>query len=134
MCLIPDAQPMLATPVAPHAQADSRRAICTTFPHFPPGSTGLGYTATNEVLSTNSYRRIDEAAYKLGCRYTTPDRFNFHIEQPPGSAEGHRLGDIFDATYVQRVSERTAGLYDGIEKLLRSLALSGHPQVGYIHM
>jgi len=91
-------------------------------------STGLGFTATNEVLSTNSYRIIDEADYKLGCRYTTPDRFNFHVQQPPGSEEGKRLGDIFDATYVNRVSERTAGLFDGMEQLLRSLALSGHPQ------
>lgn len=95
-----------------------------------PRSTGLGFTATNEVLSTNSYRIIDEADYKLGCRYTTPDRFNFHVQQPPGSEEGKRLGDIFDATYVNRVSERTAGLFDGMEQLLRSLALSGHPQVG----
>lgn len=95
-----------------------------------PRSTGLGFTATNEVLSTNGYRMIDEAAYKLGCRYTTPERFNFHIELPEGSALGHKLGGIFDATYVQRVSDETAGLYDGIEQLLRSLALSGHPQVG----
>jgi hypothetical protein len=53
-----------------------------------------------------------------------------HFFAAPGSEEGKRLGDIFDATYVNRVSEKTAGLYDGIEQLLRSLALSGHPQVG----
>lgn len=113
-----------------------RTTPCRLSPRHPhrhplaPRSTGLGFTATNEVLSTNSYRIIDEADYKLGCRYTTPDRFNFHVQQPPGSEEGKRLGDIFDATYVNRVSERTAGLFDGMEQLLRSLALSGHPQVG----
>ncbi len=80
------------------------------------------------MLSTNGYRMVDEAGYKLGCRYTTPDRFSFHIEQLAGSAEGGRLGGIFDSTYVKRVSRETAGLFAEIEQLLRALALSGHPQ------
>ena len=112
-------------------------AECLLASHYdsPPAacllvySTGLGFTATNEVLSTNGYRMIEEADYKIGCRYTTPERFNFHVEQPLSSEVGQQLGEIFDQTYVKRVSEETAGLFDGMEQLLRSLALSGHPQV-----
>ena len=93
-------------------------------------STTLGFTATNEVLSTSGYRMVTEDEYKLGCRFTTPDRFNYHIERPAGSAEGVRhsvpasttrtlcsplsphlsggqLGDLFDKTYVRRVSRET---------------------------
>ncbi|EOD05948.1 hypothetical protein EMIHUDRAFT_240976 [Emiliania huxleyi CCMP1516] len=90
-------------------------------------STTLGFTATNEVLSTSGYRMVTEDEYKLGCRFTTPDRFNYHIERPAGSAEGGQLGDLFDKTYVRRVSRETAGLFDGLEKLLRSLTIAGHP-------
>ena len=56
----------------------------------PMESTTLGFTATNEVLSTSGYRMVTEE-YKLGCRFTTPDRFIYHIERPAGSADLLRL-------------------------------------------
>ena len=43
-------------------------------------------------------------------------------------AQGEKLGQIFDDTYVARVSRETAGLLPGLERLLRSLAMAGHPQ------
>lgn len=93
-------------------------------------STELAFVATNEVLKANGYDAVTVADYKIGCRYTTPERFNVHIGgvDAIGQPEGVRLGDIFDETYVARVSSETAGLFPGIERLLRSLALAGHPQ------
>ena len=73
--------------------------------------------------------RKSRADYFLGCRYTTPDRFSFHVgEEIPNGERGAALGADFDATYVARVSASTAGLFPGIERLLRSLALAGRPQ------
>ena len=54
--------------------------------------------------------------------------FNVHTGSPPGDELGWKLGDEFDRTYVTRVSPETAGLFPGIGRLLRSLALAGHPQ------
>jgi len=91
-------------------------------------STNLAYVATNEVLELNDFAPISIEQYKVGCRYTTPERFNDHTGKPTGDKLGQRLGDEFDAMYVKRVSKQTAGLFSGMEQLLRSLALSGHPQ------
>jgi len=91
-------------------------------------STNLGFTATNEVLASHGHPTVTEAQYKAGCRFTTPDRFNHHIGQPTGDEQGAALGDEFDRTYVARVTVSTAGLFDGMDRLLRSLAMSGHPQ------
>ena len=41
---------------------------------------------------------------------------------------GQKLGDEFDNTYVKRVSPQTAGLFPGMDRLLHSLSLAGHPQ------
>lgn len=91
-------------------------------------STQLCFVATNEVLRTNGFEPVDVEQYKIGCRFTTPDRFNSHIGVPAGSAEGAKLGDEFDTTYVARVTAETAGLFDGMDRLLRSLSIAGHPQ------
>ena len=91
-------------------------------------STRLAFDATNEVLCGAGREAVTEADYKFGCRYTTPERFNYHMGLPTGDPQGGKLGDIFDDTYVQRVSKETAGLFDGMERLLRSLAMAGHPQ------
>lgn len=91
-------------------------------------STKLCLDATNMVLVDAAHAPIDEDAYKFGCRYTTPDRFNMHIGMPVGAAEGARLGTSFDDAYVALVSRRTAGLFDGMDRLLRNLAMRGHPQ------
>jgi len=91
-------------------------------------STDLAFTATNEVLADNDFPTITVEQYKIGCKYTTPERFNNHIGAPEGDPQGAKLGDIFDATYVKRVSPVTAGLFSGMERLLRSVALAGHPQ------
>ena len=89
-------------------------------------STDLGFEATNEVLARGGHAQISRADYLLGCRYTTPDRFSFHVgEEIPNGERGAALGADFDATYVARVSASTAGLFPGIERLLRSLALGG---------
>ena len=91
-------------------------------------STDLAFTATNEVLVSNGHEPISVEQYKVGCRFTTPERFNCHIGEATGSERGVRLGEEFDQTYVARVSPSTAGLFPGMDRLLRSLALSGHPQ------
>jgi len=93
-------------------------------------STQLAFVATNEVLTDNGHAAVTVDEYKFGCRYTTPERFNVHVGgvEAVGRAEGIRLGEIFDRTYVARVSAETAGLFPGIDRLLRSLALAGHPQ------
>ena len=91
-------------------------------------STKLAFDATNEVLVAAGKAAVTVDDYKVGCRYTTPERFNFHVGLPTGDEGGARLGEIFDETYVKRVSKQTAGLFDGIERLLRSLGMAGHPQ------
>ena len=122
-------------------------------------STDLAFVATNEVLEANGRPQITVEQYKVGCKFTTPERcapspsgaravpatllapaallslrrvarrsFNVHIGSPPGDELGWKLGDEFDRTYVTRVSPETAGLFPGIDRLLRSLALAGHPQ------
>lgn len=93
-------------------------------------STKLAFDATNEVLVAAGREPVDVAAYKIGCRYTTPERFNFHLGLPTDEmrAAGVELGQKFDDTYVARVSSETAGLFDGMEGLVRSLAMNGHPQ------
>ena len=122
-------------------------------------STDLAFVATNEVLEANGRPQITVEQYKVGCKFTTPERcapspsgaravpatllapaallslrrvarrsFNVHTGSPPGDELGWKLGDEFDRTYVTRVSPETAGLFPGIDRLLRSLALAGHPQ------
>jgi beta-phosphoglucomutase-like phosphatase (HAD superfamily) len=68
-------------------------------------STKLAFDATNEVLTSSGAKAVTVDDYKIGCRYTTPERFNFHLGLPEGSEEGARLGAIFDETYVKRVSK-----------------------------
>ena len=91
-------------------------------------STRLAFDATNEVLEGAGRPAVTVEDYKIGCRYTTPERFNYHMGLQTGDAEGARLGQIFDDTYVKRVSKDTAGLFDGMDGLVRSLAMNGHPQ------
>lgn len=91
-------------------------------------STDLAFVATNEVMKANGFDQITIEQYKVGCKFTTPERFNDHTGSPPGNEVGMRLGDEFDQMYVTRVSAETAGLFPGIDRLLRSLALAGHPQ------
>ena len=91
-------------------------------------STKLAFDATNEVLQAQGREAVSVADYKIGCKYTTPERFNYHMGLETGATEGARLGQIFDDTYVARVSKDTAGLFDGMDGLLRSLSMNGHPQ------
>jgi len=80
------------------------------------------------VLDAQGRAPVTVEEYKLGCRYTTPARFNFHMGLELNDPQGTALGQIFDETYVARVSPTTAGLFEGMDRLLRSLALAGHPQ------
>ena len=66
-----------------------------------------------QVLTANGYKAVTVEDYKIGCRYTTPERFNVHIGgvEAVGRPEGVKLGEIFDETYVARVSSETAGLF-----------------------
>jgi phosphoglycolate phosphatase len=91
-------------------------------------STKLAFDATNEVLVGAGQQPVTLDDYKVGCRYTTPERFNFHLGLETGDLQGAKLGQIFDSTYVARVSPETAGLFNGLEPLLRSLSMNGHPQ------
>ena len=111
-----------------HTLLRAERAVLWDVDGTLVDSTSLGFTATNEVLETSGFTTITVNEYYLGCRYTTPERFNYHVQQEPGSAVGTRLGRLFDETYVKRVSKQTAGLFPGMERLLRNLAMAGHPQ------
>jgi len=37
-------------------------------------STDLAFVATNEVLEANGFSQITVEQYKVGCKFTTPDR------------------------------------------------------------
>lgn len=65
------------------------------------------------MLASNGYDEVTVEDYKFGCRFTTPERFNVHIGgvEALGRPEGEKLGQIFDDTYVARVSRSTAGLF-----------------------
>ena len=91
-------------------------------------STTLAFDATNEVLVAQGRPAVSVQDYKFGCRYTTPDRFNYHMGLEEGDTEGARLGAVFDNTYVARVSPKTAGLFDGMRGVLDGLQSRGHPQ------
>ena len=39
-------------------------------------STKLAFDATNEVLTAQGKPPVDVEAYKIGCKYTTPERFS----------------------------------------------------------
>ena len=108
---------------------DLKVGCCHALIHVCVVSCSLrAFDATNEVLAGEACAPVTLDQYKVGCRYTTPERFNFHMGAPTGDAAGVRLGAIFDETYVARVSDETAGLFDGIDPLLRALAMQGHPQ------
>ena len=117
----------LPAPTPLLSPAATRRVLCARHRRAVE-STKLAFDATNEVLVGAGRPAVTVDDYKIGCRYTTPERFNFHLGRPEGDAEGARLGQVFDETYVARVSRETAGLFDGLEPLLRALSLAGHPQ------
>lgn len=89
-------------------------------------STMLAFDATNEVLVAEGKEAVSVSDYKVGCRYTTPERFNFHMGLPFGTSDGARLGEVFDTTYVARVSSETAGLFPGMRDVLDGLSAKGH--------
>ena len=64
----------------------------------------------SQVLTANGHAAVSVEDYKIGCRYTTPERFNVHVGgvEAIGRPEGAELGEIFDKTYVARVSSETA--------------------------
>ena len=63
----------------------------------------------------------------LSLRRVARRSFNVHTGSPPGDELGWKLGDEFDRTYVTRVSPETAGLFPGIDRLLRSLSYRSIP-------
>lgn len=91
-------------------------------------STKLAFCATNEVLVAQGYAQVELDSYKVGCRFATPERFNFHIGAPSGSEQGAQLGRIFDSLYVARVSPQTTALFEGIRATVDELAAAAHPQ------
>lgn len=88
----------------------------------------LGFDATQAILKNNGWKEIEEEEYHQGTRFSTPARFNWHIEKQnfeTGELQdpsiGDRLGKEFDAMYVEMVSLETAGFYPGILKMLHNL-------------
>lgn len=86
----------------------------------------LGYDATVVVLEKNGIPTITEETYHEGTRYTTPDRLARHAGLLPSDGEkyrklGERLGKEFDDLYVDLVSTKTAGFYEGIHDMVDAI-------------
>ena len=81
-------------------------------------SSGLGWRATNAVLAATSLQPVTMEEYHEGTRFTTPERFSWHISQSTGDPLGLTLGSQFDAMYVGMVTEATTALYPGVRELL----------------
>eukprot|EP00594_Rhizosolenia_setigera_P001113 CAMPEP_0178946628 /NCGR_PEP_ID=MMETSP0789-20121207/4393_1 /TAXON_ID=3005 /ORGANISM="Rhizosolenia setigera, Strain CCMP 1694" /LENGTH=259 /DNA_ID=CAMNT_0020626645 /DNA_START=169 /DNA_END=948 /DNA_ORIENTATION=+ len=92
----------------------------------------LGFDATQVILKNNGVEKsITEEEYHYGCRYTTPERLARHIGLNPDDKDtdmeeyekiSTKLATEFDDMYVELVSLKTAGFYDGINPLLEKLA------------
>jgi phosphoglycolate phosphatase-like HAD superfamily hydrolase len=82
-------------------------------------SSNLGFTSTLQVLKNNGIADISSEDYHLGTRYTTPDRFAWHVTGNPKDPIGAVLGQQFDELYVNMVSAETAGFYPGMKELLQ---------------
>ncbi|KAK3272521.1 hypothetical protein CYMTET_19190 [Cymbomonas tetramitiformis] len=81
-------------------------------------TTSLGFSATNAILRENGYQQISEAEYKVGTKYTTPERLAWHATGGldggnTTDAVGLKLGAKFDDLYVGLVSLETAGFFPG---------------------
>ena len=83
LCSLPSPQALL-TPLAPGA-APSRARIIKCMDRSSQGvlwdvdgtlveSTDLAFIASNEVLEANGFPAITVEQYKIGCKYTTPER------------------------------------------------------------
>ena len=111
--------------VAPAAslrpEASLRRGIVWDVDGTLVDSTRLGFDASNEVLARNGYAAISADEYAVGAKFSTPDRFSWHVGAAAGSGAGAALGRAFDACYVARVDAETAGAFDGVDRLLRRL-------------
>lgn len=81
-------------------------------------SSNLGYSSTAKVLQINGYPSITHEDYHFGSRYTTPDRFAWHVTGDPKAPIGEILGKQFDDLYVGMVTAETASFYPGISDLL----------------
>jgi len=81
-------------------------------------SSGLGWRATNAVLAANSLQPVTMEEYHEGTRFTTPERFSWHVSRTTGDPLGLTLGSQFDAMYVDMVTEATTALYPGVRELL----------------
>ena len=79
LCSLPSPQALL-TPLAP-----SRARIIKCMDRSSQGvlwdvdgtlveSTDLAFIASNEVLEANGFPAITVEQYKIGCKYTTPER------------------------------------------------------------
>ena len=111
--------------VAPAAslrpEASLRRGIVWDVDGTLVDSTRLGFDASNEVLARNGYAAISADEYAVGAKFSTPDRFSWHVGAAAGSDAGAALGAAFDDCYVARVNAETAGAFDGVDRLLRRL-------------
>jgi phosphoglycolate phosphatase-like HAD superfamily hydrolase len=74
-----------------------------------------------QVLKNNGIVSITTEDYHMGTRYTTPDRFAWHVTGNPKDPIGAVLGQQFDELYVSMVSPETAGFYSGMKELLLRL-------------
>lgn len=92
----------------------------------------LGFDATQVVLQNNNIPEITEDLYHECTRYSTPDRLARHAGLLPSDEDndnddtefwkvGQKLADEFDELYVGLVSLETAGFYEGIQDLIRSI-------------
>eukprot|EP00934_Nitzschia_sp_Nitz4_P005587 Nitzschia sp. Nitz4//scaffold2_size372955//372021//372731//NITZ4_000487-RA/size372955-processed-gene-0.558-mRNA-1//-1//CDS//3329546970//5577//frame0 len=87
----------------------------------------LGFDATQVILKENNIPIITEETYHACTRYATPDRLARHAGYLPGdpkhATEGERLGQAFDSLYVGMVTTETAGMFPGMERLIRDVTL-----------
>eukprot|EP01035_Chromulina_nebulosa_P020097 gene20097-26094_t len=81
----------------------------------------LGYSSTLEVLRRNNKADITVDEYHYGTRFSTPNRFAWHLTRDPNNELGIIYGKQFDELYTTLVSTETTPLYDGIRELLYNL-------------
>lgn len=91
-------------------------------------STALGFTSTNVVLKLNEIPTITLEQYKFATRYPTPQRMAFHAVGNTDDPIGEKLGSEFDKHYVELVSTKTTGFYEGIPVLIEALGCGNKKQ------
>ena len=96
-------------------------------------STRLAFDSTNVVLAAAGHSAVTEAQYHAGCMHTTPRRLALHAcGDSTNVALGDALAAKFDAHYIARVDQQSAGFFAGADAMLRELAALPKVRLGVL--